>query len=95
MAFTEPTESINAFLNDFAHDVSSGGVNGKGILNEPSEIVAGDLILSTEYQLTTLTSKFGNLLANTAITVNNINYTVREVRKMDDGLFCTISLQKT
>ena len=38
---------------------------------------------------------FGSLIAGATITVDSVSYTVREVRKLDDGTFCEINLQKT
>ena len=55
--------------------------------------MAGNQIVSTDYQLTAKTSDFGSLIAGASITVDSVAYTVREVRKFDDGAFCsTVSL---
>jgi hypothetical protein len=33
--------------------------------------------------------------SDATITVDDVAYTVRELRKLDDGIFCEISIQKT
>jgi len=95
MAFTEPAASINAMLNDFGVSCTSGGTTGKGVLNQPDQVLAGDFIMSTDYVLRAKTSDFGSLIAGASITVNSVAYTVREVRKLNDGTFCELSIQKT
>ena len=64
------------------------------ILDQPSEVLAGDMVLSTDYLLTAKASDFGSLLSGDTITVNSQNYEVRETRLQDDGSFVEISLQK-
>ena len=59
MAFTEPAASINAMLNDFGVSCTSGGTTGKGVLNQPDQVLAGDFIMSTDYVLRAKTSDFG------------------------------------
>tara|TARA_R100001440_G_scaffold4703_1_gene10583 strand:- start:1110 stop:1397 length:288 start_codon:yes stop_codon:yes gene_type:complete len=95
MAFTEPAASINAMLNDFGVSCTSGGTTGKGVLNQPDQVLAGDFIMSTDYVLRAKTSDFGSLIAGASITVDSVGYTVREVRKLNDGTFCELSIQKT
>ena len=95
MAFTEPAASINAMLNDFGVSCTSGGTTGKGVLNQPDQVLAGDFMMSTDYVLRAKTSDFGSLIAGASITVDSVGYTVREVRKLNDGTFCELSIQKT
>lgn len=89
------TESPAVFLNDFGVAVSDGTVTGKGILDMPSEIIAGGMVLTTDYQLTVLASQFGGKLYGDALTVGGVAYTVKECRLQDDGTFATIFLSKT
>ena len=49
MAFTE---NLDTFLADFGNAVVSSGVSYKGILEQPDEIVADGLVMSTDYELT-------------------------------------------
>ena len=95
MAFVEDSTTQSAYLNDFGVSCTSGGTTANGILEQPDQILAGDMIISTEYELITKTSDFGSLVSGDSITVDSVAYTVREVRKLDDGTFCEISLQKT
>ena len=73
---------------------TAGAIAGVGILDMPAQVLAGDMVLSTDYTLTARTADFGGLLYGDAITVNGINYQVREVRKLDDGAMCEIGLMK-
>lgn len=87
-------EDLSLFLNDFGVSCTAGAVSALGILDVPTQILAGDQILTTDYTLTARSVDFGNLLYGAAITVGGVNYTVREVRQLDDGAFCEIALQK-
>ena len=94
MAFTEDATTLNVYLNDFGVSCTSGGTTALGVLSQPQTILAGDQIISTEYELFTLTSNFGALLSGASISVNSVNYKVREVQSEDDGVFCRIMLSK-
>lgn len=91
MAFTE---DLDLFLADFGVAVAAGAVSGVGILDMPSEIVADGVVLSTDYKLTCKTSLFGALVYGDTVTVDGVNYTVREVLRLDDGAFCDLMLMR-
>ena len=82
------------FLADFGVPVAWGSYSGKGILDMPSEIIAGGMVLTTDYQLTIKTSDFPGLIRGDSITVNGASYTVREARMVDDGVFSNVFLSK-
>tara|TARA_B100000965_G_C19502808_1_gene718241 strand:- start:147 stop:425 length:279 start_codon:yes stop_codon:yes gene_type:complete len=87
-------DDLSAYLADFGVSCTSGGTTATAILDQPSEVLAGDMVLSTDYLLTAKASDFGSLLSGDTITVNSQNYEVRETRLQDDGSFVEISLQK-
>lgn len=93
MAFVE---DLNVFLNaaDFAVTVTSGAVTGLGILDMPSQVVADGMVLTTDYKLTVKTSDFGGLIYGAAITVDGVNYQVREAMRVDDGQFTELMLTR-
>ncbi len=91
MAFTE---DLDVFLSDFGQAVIRDGVSYKGILEQPDEIVADGLVMTTDYELTGKTSELGSLVFDDIISVDGDNYKVRQARKIDDGKFCTVSLNK-
>lgn len=88
------TEDLNLFLDDFGVSCTAGAVSALGILDMPTQIVSGDMVLSTDYTLTARASDFGGLLYGAAITVDGVNYQVRETRKLDDGAFVEIALMR-
>jgi hypothetical protein len=91
MAFTE---NLDVFLADFGVTVTSGAVSGSGILDMPGELVADGMVISTDYSLRCEASKFGGLIYGAAMTVDGVNYQVRENRLIEDGKFCEITLLK-
>lgn len=91
MAFSE---DLNLFLNDFGVSCTAGAVSALGILDMPSQVVAGDMVLSTDYTLTARYADFGGLVYGDGITVDGVNYQVRETRRLDDGKFVEIALLK-
>jgi hypothetical protein len=91
MAFTE---DLDLFLADFGVTVTSGSVSGIGILDMPSEIVADGVVLTTDYKVTVKTSEFGGLLYGAPVTVDGVNYQVREAMKVDDGSFTELMLTR-
>jgi len=87
-------EDLTVFLSDFGVTCTSGAVTALGLLDMPSQVLAGDMVLSTDYTLTARSADFGGLYYGDAIVVDGINYQVREVRQIDDGAFCEIGLTK-
>ena len=51
--------------------------------------------MTTDYELTGKTKDFGSILFDETIKVNDEDYKVRSVRKIDDGSLCIVSLTKT
>lgn len=88
-------EDLNIFLADFGVTCTSGATTALGILDMPSQVVAGDMVLTTDYVLTALATDFGSLKYQDSITVAGTVYMVRETRFIDDGMFVEIGLQKT
>lgn len=88
------TEDLSIFLNDFGVSCTTGAVTALGILDMPTQVLAGDQILSTDYTLTARYADFGGLLYGDGIAVAGVNYQVREVRQLDDGAFVEIGLTK-
>ena len=92
MAFTEDLE---VFFADFTDAVVYDSVTYKGILEQPDEIVADGVVMTTDYQLTAKTSELGTLIFDADLTVNAEAYKVRSTRKIDDGSLCILSLMKS
>lgn len=88
------TEDLGIFLNDFGVSCTAGAITALGILDMPTQVLAGEMVLTTDYTLTAKVSDFGGLLFGDGITVDGVNYQVREVRRLDDGQFCEIGLSK-
>jgi hypothetical protein len=88
------SEDLSVFLNDFGVSCTAGAVSALGILDMPSQIISGDMVLSTDYTLTARAADFGGLLFGDSITVGGAPYQVRQVLKIDDGAFVEIALQK-
>ena len=90
------TDDLDIFFdNPFGVSATSGATTAKVLLDQPSQVLAGDMVLTTDFQVTAKTSDFGTLLAGASITVDSVAYTVGETRLIGDGLLCEISLQKT
>lgn len=87
-------EDATLFLQDFGVPVDSGLVQGLGILDMPGEVVLNDMVISTDYTLRCESAKFGALAYGQPLIVNGETYSVREVRRVDDGTFCDVSLQR-
>ena len=92
MAFAE---DLDAFVEDFGVDVSSGIHTGKAILNTPGMVAAGGEVLTTDYTLRYVTATFPGLVYGTAITVDGVAYTVNHTLPVGDGKFSESTLSKT
>ena len=84
------TEDLDVFFSDFNDTVVYNSVTYKGILEQPDEMVADGVVMTTDYMLTAKTTDLGSLLFDASITVNGDDYKVRSTRKIDDGSLCVI-----
>lgn len=89
------TEDPAIFLDDFGVSVVAGAVSGVGIFDMPGEVLMDNMVISTDYSLRVRASEFASLGYGSAVVVDGGNYTVRESRLLDDGVFLQLSLQKT
>ena len=75
--------------------VTWGAVSSVGILEENSQLIMGDQVISIEYALHNLpTAQFGNLMYGDELTVGGVVYQVRDLMRVGDGAFCMASLQR-
>ncbi len=85
----------DAFLADFGKTCQIGsGSTFKGLLDQSGEAIARGMSTSIEYLLTAKTSDVSSAARGTALTVDSVNYTVRENLPMDDGVFSEVLLSK-
>jgi len=87
-------EFPDAFLADFGVVVTDGSTTAKGILDMPSEVIAGGMVITTDYALTVKSSAFPTLKYEDSLTVGGAAYVVREVKLQDDGVFSIVYLSK-
>ncbi len=92
-------ENLNTYFADLGQEVTYNGMAKKGILNMPDEILAGDMMISTDYVLQVITEDFAEVsLGDTLrIQVNGKReaYEVRSKRMEDDGKISRITLSNT
>lgn len=91
---TQFSDDLDTFTDDFGVTATWGSVSGLGVLDQPDQIIGGGISISTEYLLTVKAEDFEGIAFGDAITVDSTDYTVREVRKIDDGSFYRIVLTK-
>ena len=92
MSFADDLTTM--FGSPFGVSCTSGGTTANGILDQPTDVIAGDQVISVGYVLHCKNSDFGSLVAGDAITVDSTVYTVRTNEAGLDGLTRQISLQK-
>ena len=89
------SDDATLFLADFGVSVTAGAVSGLGILDQNSEMLLGDQVVSVDYALTCQASLFGGLNYGSAISVAGVNYQVRHApMRLDDGTFVVVPLNK-
>lgn len=87
------SDDATFYLADFGVSVTAGAVSGLGILDQNSEMLLGDQVVSVDYALTCQASLFGTLDYGSSITVAGNSYEVRHQPMLqDDGTFCVVPL---
>jgi hypothetical protein len=89
------TETLDVFLEDFGKTCQVGiGSRFKGLLDAPADVIAGGIAITREYLLTAKTSDVSSAPRGTSITIDSVEYTVRENLPVDDGAFSELLLSK-
>jgi len=94
MAFTE---DLDLFLStaEFAVPVVAGAVSSTGILDMPSETIAGGMVVSTDYTVICRADEFGDLTHGAGVNVDGYPYRlVGPPMLIDDGAFCSLTLER-
>lgn len=86
-------QDASTFLNDFGVEIKFNGKKGLGILDTPDQVFIDGQIQSTIYQIVYKTEEFC-LEFDKSIEVDGVIYKIKEVSKMDDGLFSRAFLAK-
>ena len=92
MSFADDLTTM--FGSPFGVSCTSGGTTANGILNQPTELIANEQVISVGYILHCKNTDFGSLVAGDVITVDGTAYTVRNNAAELDGLTREITLQK-
>jgi hypothetical protein len=89
-------EDLDAFFDTpgFTVSVVLGSTTGVGYFDTPSEIIANGLVLTTDYSVVVKTSDFSSVSQGDTMTVDSVNYTVREPMLLDDGKIMRVMLEK-
>lgn len=87
------TENIPALFADMGVTATSGGYSAVVFFDEPTRNILGDMVLAEEPAITLPTASLPDLAYGDSITVDNVDYTVREVMRMDDGKLKRVTLR--
>ena len=63
-------ENLDTYFADLGQEVVFNGITKKGLLNMPDEILAGDLMISTDYVLTVQTKQFEDVVLGSILVIN-------------------------
>lgn len=88
------TENIGAFFGDFGLLVEFAGAQFYGHLDMPDQGILGDRVISTQYVLTCSAKDGSGFRHGSPLVIAGVNYTVIEVRKIDDGVVIHVDLQR-
>lgn len=90
------SDSLDAIFNiDETVEITAGKIIGRGYLDEPTSVIAGDQVLYVDYVVHVKDSQFGALQPGDSLKVEGVPYTVRTNEADLDGLTRQISIQKT
>ncbi len=86
---------LSVLFSDSGVSATADGTTANGNLDQPSDVLIGGEVLSTDYEFTCKADDFGGLVYGDSMVVDSVSYTVRATRLIDDGNLVQISLQKT
>lgn len=90
-------EDLSAFFDDFAVEFSWQGQTAKGILDQATSVVQGQVLSVNSKQLTL--HKPHNVLPGIAVrdtlTINGRHYVVRRIEQADDGAVDAVMIEES
>ena len=90
------TEDLDAFFDTpgFTVPVAFGEKSSSGYFESPNEIIADGVVLTTDYAVVVKTSDFSAVKTGDTLTVDGVDYTVREPMLLDDGKIMRVMMMK-
>ena len=88
------TENLSDFFADFGVSAIFGNDTANVLFDAPDTIIADGDVISGDYSITYPTGTFPLLSYSSTITVAGTTYTVRNVRKIEDGSLTKAYLKK-
>jgi hypothetical protein len=86
-------ESTAAFFADFGVPAVFGDSVSVVLLDQPEENILGDRVQTTKYQITFRTADLPGLKHGSWIQVDDKQFSVINVRPIDDGVFSAADLK--
>ena len=90
------TENLDAFFDTpgFTVPVVFGETTGVGYFESPNEIIADGVVLTTDYAVVVKTADFSTISNGDTLTVDSVDYTVREPMLLDDGKIMRVMMMR-
>lgn len=89
-----PLSDVQFMLEDTGVVVSSGAISGKGILEQPQQLIQDGMVISTDWTVICRADQFGGLIYGDPVTAGGNTFILREARVLNDGILCQLSLEK-
>lgn len=89
-----PLSDIQWMLDDTGVTVSSGIITGKGILEQPQQLIQDGMVITTDWTVLCRADQFGALLYGSGVIIDGSAFLVREAKILTDGVLCELSLEK-
>ena len=79
------SEDLSVLFADFAVDCTFGSITAQVVFDQPDDAFVSNMQVITEYQMTYKTGDLPGLKHLSVVSINGQTYSVKDVRKLNDG----------
>ena len=85
-------EDLSFLFADFAVNCTFGSITALVIFDQPDNAFVSNMQVLTEYEMTFKTGDLPDLKHLSVVSINGTNYSVKDVRQINDGALSTAGL---
>ncbi len=85
-------EDLSVLFADFAVTCTFGSLTALVVFDQPDEAFVSNMQIITEYQMTYKSGDLAGLKHGSVVSINGTSYSVKDVRKINDGALTVAGL---
>jgi hypothetical protein len=87
-------DDLATLFGDAGVMATCGADSATVLIDMPDQIILGEMQVSADYMMTVRSGDLPALARGVTVTVDGVDYLVREIRRIDDGALSHVALKR-